>query len=268
MAVRDAGWVQLYCADNQEAVDTTIQAFRIAERCELPVMVCVDGFTLTHCLEPLIVPDQAEVDAFLPPFSFSRALDSATPLTAGTLVSPDYFAEARHAHHQALLKAGAEIEAADRDWAAVSGRVSGGLVVVEGDADARVGLLTLGSLIGTLADARAAHPELGPARLIRLRAFRPFPTEALQRACQGLDDVVVLERALSPGAGGIVAAEVRGALSELADPPRVHAYAVGLGGRDMPLAVYGEALARARDERPERFAVLDLVPERLPMEDR
>jgi pyruvate ferredoxin oxidoreductase alpha subunit len=268
MAVRDAGWIQLYCADNQEAVDTTIQAFRIAERCELPVMVCVDGFTLTHCLEPLLVPAQDEVDGFLPPFTFSRALDSAAPLTAGTLVSPDYYAEARHAHHQALLASASEIEAADRDWAAISGRSSGGLVAVEGDPDARIGLLTMGSLMGTLADARAAHPELGPTRLIRLRSFRPFPTEALQRACAGLHDLVVLERALSPGASGILAAELRGALSELDDPPRVHAYAVGLGGRDMPLSLYGEALARAGSERPERFAVLDLAPDRLPMEDR
>ena len=87
MAVRDAGWIQIYCADNQEAVDATIQAFRITERRELPVMMCVDGLTLTHTLEPLELPDQELVDGFLPPYHFSRAL---APLSMGTLVAPEY----------------------------------------------------------------------------------------------------------------------------------------------------------------------------------
>jgi pyruvate ferredoxin oxidoreductase alpha subunit len=105
MAARDAGWVQLYCADNQEAVDTTIQAFRIAETLELPVMVCVDGFTLTHTLEAIDLPDPALVDEFLPPYRFARALDPARPLSVGTLVSPDYYAEMRELHHRALIAA-------------------------------------------------------------------------------------------------------------------------------------------------------------------
>ncbi|HXH64752.1 MAG TPA: hypothetical protein VNH42_04485, partial [Mariprofundaceae bacterium] len=116
MAVRDSGWIQLYCSDNQEAVDTTVQAFRISERTELPVMVCVDGFTLTHTLEVLDLPEQKQVDAFLPAFRFSRALDPQKPITLGTLVTPDYFTEVRHAHHRAMLKAMDEIVAADHDW--------------------------------------------------------------------------------------------------------------------------------------------------------
>ena len=82
MAVRDAGWIQLYCSDNQEAVDTTIQAYRISEATELPVMVCMDGFTLTHTLEPIDIPDQKMVDTYLPPFNFSRALDPLKPTSA------------------------------------------------------------------------------------------------------------------------------------------------------------------------------------------
>jgi pyruvate/2-oxoacid:ferredoxin oxidoreductase alpha subunit len=123
-----------------------------------------------------------------------------------------------------------EIVAADADWAAISGRSSGGLLQVEGDPDAEIAILTLGSVHGTLADARELHPELGPVKLIRLRSFRPFPTAALLQACAGLTDLVVLERALSPGGGGIVGVEVKAALLGLPNPPRVHNFAVGLGG--------------------------------------
>ncbi len=268
MAVRDAGWIQLYCADNQEAVDTTIQAFRIAERTELPVMVCVDGFTLTHTLEAIELPEQDQVDAYLPPFTFARMLDPMRPISLGTLVSPDYFAESRHSHHVALLRSQEEIVAADRDWQELSGRSHGGLLQVEGEADASVGILSLGSIGGTLADGRIKHPELGPVRLIRLRSFRPFPVEALQAACDGLSDLVVLERALSPGAGGIVSSEVRAALTEVVTPPRVHSFAVGLGGRDVPLSIYQRALEVAREGAPARFRVLDADLTRLPQEDR
>lgn len=268
MAVRDAGWIQLYCADNQEAVDTTIQAYRIAERTELPVMVCVDGFTLTHTLEPLEIPPQEQVDAFLPPFRFARALDPLHPISSGTLVSPEYYTEARHAHHQALLRAKDEIVAADSDWALLTGRASGGLLEVDGPDDARVAILTLGSVFGTLLDAREEYPQLGPVKLIKLRAFRPFPVEALQQVCVGLSDVIVLERALSPGSGGIVGAEVRAALTELPAAPRVHNFAVGLGGRDVPLDIYPRLLAAIRSASPVRFAILDVELNKLPVEDR
>ncbi len=268
MAVRDAGWIQLYCADNQEAVDTTIQAFRIAERCELPVMVCMDGFTLTHTLEPLEVPSQEQVDGFLPPFSFARTLDPRSPISVGTLVDPNYYSEARHSHHHALLRAQEEIIAAADDWGQLSGRHYGGLLQVDGPEDARLGILTLGSVLGTLADAREEYPEAPAAKLIKLRSFRPFPVEALQQACAGLSDLIVLERALSPGGGGIVGAEVRAALSELPDAPRVHNFAVGLGGRDVPLDIYPRLLAAAQSSGPTRFAIFDADLDRLPEGDR
>jgi pyruvate ferredoxin oxidoreductase alpha subunit len=268
MAVRDAGWIQLYCADNQEAVDTTIQAYRIAERTELPVMVCVDGFTLTHTLEPIDMPSQEQVDAFLPPYHFARTLDPRKPISMGTLVSPDHYAEARHSHHHALLNAMDEIVAADVDWCELTGRSQGSLVQVEGDAAASVAILTLGSVIGTLADARDMHPELGPVKLIRLRAFRPFPTEALLQACAGLTDLVVLERALSPGGGGIVGVEVKAALLDMPNPPRVHNFAVGLGGRDIPLDIYPRLLQTVGSQAPGPFAIFDVDLGKLPLEDR
>lgn len=268
MAVRDAGWIQLYCADNQEAVDTSIQAYRIAEATELPVMVCMDGFILTHTLEPIDIPTQEEVDRYLPPYHYSRTLDPFKPISVGTLVSPDHYTEARHSHHQSLLKAQEVILEADREWSAITGRSAGGLVAMDGPADAKIGIVTMGSIQGTLRDAMDEYPDLPPAKIIRLRSFRPFPIDALKQAFEGLTDVVVLERALSMGSGGIVGAEVRNVLGEMENPPRLFNYAVGLGGRDVPLTLYRQLLETVTSTAPGRFAIFDLHPERLPDEER
>jgi pyruvate ferredoxin oxidoreductase alpha subunit len=267
MSMRDAGWIQLYCADNQDAIDTTIQAYRIAELTELPVMVCVDGFTLTHTLEVLDVPSQEQVDAFLPPFRFERRLDSNNPISVGTLVSPEFYTEARYMHHQALLRARQVIEDASREWAAISGRDSGGLLTVRGDADATSGLLTIGAIAGTLEVALDAHPAGADTRLIKLRSFRPFPEEALREACTGLRRLVVLERALSPGAGGIVGPELRAALSIMDDPPEVFNFSVGLGGRDVPLETFQRLLDAIDAGAGRGFDMLDLEPAKLPAQD-
>ncbi|MCL6555364.1 MAG: pyruvate ferredoxin oxidoreductase [Burkholderiales bacterium] len=263
MAMRDAGWVQLYCSDNQEAVDTTIQAFRIAETLEVPVMVCVDGFTLTHTLEAIELPEQEVVDRFLPPYRFARALDPLHPKTFGTLVGPEYYAEMRELHHRALLAALEVIPRVDEEWAAATGRASGGLLRMEGDSEARTGVLTLGSIFGTLADAREVYADCRPLRLVHLRCFRPFPAAALRAAAAGLERLVVLERAISPGAGGIVTAEVRAALAELDRPPQVHGFAVGLGGRDVPLDLLPRLLA-SLPPRPGPFRIFDLDVQKLP----
>jgi pyruvate ferredoxin oxidoreductase alpha subunit len=268
MAVRDAGWIQLYCADNQEAVDTTIQAYRISERTELPVMVCMDGFTLTHTLEGIEIPTQKQADSYLPSYQFARTLEPRNPISLGTLVSPDFYSEARHSHHQALLNAEAEIVAADQDWSAISGRKSGGLLTVEGPEEAKTAILAIGSVIGTLREAFDEFPPGQPVKLIKLRSFRPFPIDSLKTACQGLDDVIVLERALSPGSGGIIGLEVLGALSELPNPPRIHNFAAGLGGRDIPLEILPKLLATLNEPTDRRFKIIDVDLEKLPIEDR
>jgi pyruvate ferredoxin oxidoreductase alpha subunit len=129
-------------------------------------------------------------------------------------------------------------------------------------------MLVLGSAYGTLYQAREQDQGETPVRLIKLRAFRPFPAEALRQACQGLDRLIVLERALSPGAGGILGAEVRAALSEMPEPPRVHNYAIGLGGRDIPLDIYRRLLEGIQSETPSGFRIFDLEPERLEVSER
>ena len=269
MAVRDAGWIQLYAADNQEAVDTTIQAFRITELTELPVMVCMDGFVLTHTLEVIDMPEPASVDAFLPPFDFDRALDPAHPTSVGTLVDPGYFAEMRHSHHSAMHKAIKVIQDVDTEFAKAFGRESGGLLTVEGDKDARVGILALGSTIGTLRTGMQHFGEdAGQARLIKLRTFRPFPAAALRKAVKGLDTIIVIDRAISPGLGGIVGTEVAAVLASMPDAPRVLNYALGLGGRDIPETIYKRLMQAAQDPDAPRFSVFDVDLGKLPPEDR
>ena len=269
MAVRDSGWIQLHCADNQEAVDSTIQAFRIAQETELPVMVCMDGFVLTHTLEPIELPAQDAVDSWLPPFEFDRKLDPSDPKSLGTLVAPDHFAEVRHSHHAAMLQALDVIEEIDASWKTLTGRACGGLLSVTGPADARIGILAMGSTVGTLeAGMQNAADDIGPARLIKLRAFRPFPAEALRAACEGLDHLIVIDRAISPGLGGVVGTEVAATLADVPGAPRIHNHALGLGGRDIPETIYADLMAAVADPDAPAFSVFDADLEKLAPEDR
>ncbi len=266
MAVRDSGWIQLHAADNQEAVDTTIQAFRITQETELPVMVCMDGFILTHTLEVIDLPEQDVIDAFLPPFEFARRLDPQDPKSLGTLVDPGYFAEVRHSHHAAMNKALSVIQHTDKDWETATGRACGGLLTVEGDADAAVGILAMGSTVGTLRAGMAHTPEAGPAKLIKLRAFRPFPTEALIEATQGLDHLIVIDRAISPGLGGILGTEIAAILADVPNAPKIHNHALGLGGRDIPETIYADLIEAIKD--PDAPLIFDADMAKLAPEDR
>ncbi len=269
MAVRDSGWIQLHATSNQEAVDTTIQAFRIAQDCELPVMVCMDGFILTHTMEPIDLPSHDEVRAWLPALEFSRRLDPNEPKSMGMLVTPEYFPEIRHSHHSALQKALPVIEEVDAAFEEAFGRTAGGLLTVEGDADAKIGILAMGSTVGTLRAGMADFDaDAGPARLITLRSFRPFPTGALLEAVQGLDHLIVVDRAISPGLGGIVGVEVSAALSGLDNPPRVLNYALGLGGRDIPETIFVDLMAAVEDPDAPAFSIFDADMDKLAPEDR
>ena len=269
MAMRDSGWIQLYCADNQEAVDTTIQAYRITERTELPVMVCMDGFVLTHTLEPVDIPEQELVDKFLPPFVFERGLDASQPRSLGTLVGPDFFPEVRHSHHQAMVHAMPVIEEIDRDWQTATGRWCGGLLTVEGPEDAKTGIIAIGSAVGTLRAGMEEYPQRRKVKLIKLRAYRPFPAEALRAACEGLSELIVLERAFSPGLGGIIGTEVRAALAGKGGRmPKIYNYTVGLGGRDIPVELYPQLIDALKEAEDGDFAIFDVELEKLPEEDR
>jgi pyruvate ferredoxin oxidoreductase alpha subunit len=258
MALRDAGWIQLYAADNQEAADLHPLAFRLAEESSCPVMVCVDGFILTHAFERIDLPVQSEVDAFLPPYRPVQLLDPAAPITIGAMVGPEAFTEVRYLAHQRQLRALPRIEALSREFAARFGRAAGGLVRPYRTEGASTILVSLGSVIGTvqeLVDER--RTEGVPLGALDLGCFRPFPVQAVRAALAGARRVIVLEKNLAPGSGGVLAADVRAALEGEGVP--VHAVIAGLGGRTITRASLRRLLAEAdRGElAPLHFLDLD-----------
>ena len=249
MALRDAGWIQLYVESNQEAVDTIIQAYRIAERCELPVMVCMDGFFLTHTFEPVALPEQKRVDSFLPPFHFSRILDPSRPLTLGGGSEADNYLEYRQRQHQAMVSAAAEIENSNADYADLFGRDHGGLIETYRLDNAEVVMLSLGSVMGAIKDAVDGLREQGKqAGALRLRCFRPFPVAALLEALAGVGRIIVLEKAFSAGAEGIVATELSAALHQAGVSVPVESVIAGLGGRDVTVDVIENIFLEARPD--------------------
>jgi pyruvate ferredoxin oxidoreductase alpha subunit len=232
MSQRDSGWIQLYAETNQEALDMHIQAFRIAEEVSLPVMVCMDGFILTHAYEEVDIPDQAQVDSFLPGFEPRQVLDPADPVTIGAMVGPEAFFEVKYLAHAKQMQAMDLIPEVARDFSAAFGRESGGLLREYRTDDAETIVVALGSVLGTIEDAVDELREQG-ARIgaLSLKSFRPFPLEEVRAALEGAERVVVLEKNLAVGIGGVVSANVRTALSGV----QLNGYTViaGLGGRSI-----------------------------------
>lgn len=230
MAARDAAWIQLFVEDNQQAADVHVQAFRLAEAASLPVMVCMDGFILTHAYTRVDVPEQADVDRFLPPFEPRQVLDPEAPITMGAMVGPEAFAEVRFLAHYKQLEALDLIPAHAAEFETVFGRDSGGLLK-SFDADGRdTVVVTMGSVVGTmksvLAEMRADGESIG---LLSIRSYRPFPRERLAAALAGAKRVIVFEKSLAVGMGGILAADVRMTLAGGSIP--VYSVIGGLGGR-------------------------------------
>ena len=230
MAARDAAWIQLFVEDNQQALDVHIQAFRLAEVVNLPVMVCMDGFILTHAYTRVDMPGQADVDAFLPPFEPLQVLDPAAPITMGAMVGPEAFSEVKFLAHFKQLEALEIIPAQAAEFQTRFGRDSGGLIKSFEAEDKETVVLTMGSVVGSmksvLADMRGEGVSIGA---LTVRSFRPFPRQALRAALAGAKRVVVFEKSLAVGMGGILAENVRMALADM--PVAVHSVIGGLGGR-------------------------------------
>ena len=233
MAMRDAGWIQIYVESNQEAVDSVIQAYRIAEACELPVMVCMDGFFLTHTFEPVDLPTQEAVDDYLPAFHFTRTLNPAQPMTLGGGSEPENYQEYRMAQQAAMENSQSVIEAIDMDFAELFGR-GYGLVQRYRMEEATTVVLGIGSMMGAVRDIVDKLRNQGQAiGALRLRCFRPFPHDALIKHLKTAERIIVLEKAFSVGAGGIVATELRAALHQAGIATPVQSVVGGLGGRDL-----------------------------------
>jgi pyruvate/2-oxoacid:ferredoxin oxidoreductase alpha subunit len=230
LAQRDTGWVQFYVESAQEALDTVIQAFRIAEQLLLPVLVNLDAFYVSHALEPVLVPEQALVDAFLPPFAPAQRLDTALPSSWGNVVTQDMFCRHRQALEAAMARVPALAAEVDLDWANRTGRSHGAIERYCCD-DAAVVIVTLGSMCGTAREAVDAMRTRGLAvGLLKIRLFRPLPVSALREALAGVPDVLVLDRNHSPGQGGVLHQELRSVLYGMQGAPRIHGYLAGVGG--------------------------------------
>jgi len=257
MSMRDAGWIQLYAETNQEALDLHIQSFRLAEELSCPVMVCMDGFILTHAYDRVDVPLQRDVDAYLPPFEPRQMLDPAEPVSIGAMVGPEAFTEVRYLSHHKQLRALRLIPDLAEAFRARFGRDSGGLIRSYRTEDAETIVVALGSVNGTVQEVvdemRADGSRIGS---VSICSFRPFPLAALRETLQAARRVVVLEKCLAVGLGGIVSDGVRKSLSGIV----LNGYTViaGLGGRAITRQSLRRLFEDAQRDELDQVTFLDL----------
>ena len=253
LAQRDTGWIQLYVESAQEALDSVIQCFRVAETVLVPAMINLDAFYVSHAMEAVDIPASADVDAYLPPFAPSHKLDTAKVESWGNVVSQEMFYRHRQAIEVSMARVPQLLAEADRAWRERFGRGWGVVERYRCDGASAV-VVTMGSMCGTARDAVDAMRADGHAvGLVKLRLFRPLPAEALRAALAGVRDAIVLDRNHSPGLGGILHQELKSALYGMAGAPRVHGLLAGVGGVNVPPRKIVEFVqaARERDPQPE-----------------
>jgi len=233
LSQRDTGWIQLYCETNQEVVDTVPQAFRIAETVRLPVMVVLDAFILSHTAEPADIPDTAQIDAFLPPFHSEFTLTGRRRQSFNPITGSEYYMEFRYGIQQAMDETKRVAKEVDEHYERLVGRGYGMIEKYNWDGAETV-LVTSGALTST---SRLVSDELrsegNPVALLKIKMFRPFPTEEIREVLVGARKVAVLDRGLSFGQSGFFAQEIRAALCNEDQRPQIFGFVTGLGGRDV-----------------------------------
>ena len=257
LSQRDSGWLQMFAETNQEALDLHIQAFRLAEELSLPIMVCMDGFILTHAYERVDMPTQEQVDAYLPRYEPRQVLDPTEPVSIGAMVGPEAFMEVRYLAHAKQMEALKLIPGYAAEFREVFGRESGGLVHTYKADDAETMIVAMGSVLGTIKDVidemRDAGHKVG---VLGITLFRPFPIAQVRAALQGAQRVVVLEKSLAVGLGGILATNVRMALSAL--PIDVYTVVAGIGGRPITKRSLHALFRKAEKDDIDPVTFLDL----------
>ncbi len=252
MSLRDCGMIQLFVESSQEAYDTHMAAFKIAEDpgILLPVMVCMDGWVLTHSYERITLSDQADVDRFLPPFQPKDYLDVNNPKTWGSIGEEDMVMELRYSVQEAMQYAKKRIREIFEEWAKISGRDYGGLIETYHTQDAQVILLAMGSMAGTVKEAvDALRGEDIKVGLVKLRSYRPFPYEEIWNAVKGSEIVGVIDANLSMGSEGAVAMDLKAKLYGEPRAPKVVDVIAGLGGRDVNESRIKEIVGRIKEAR-------------------
>ncbi len=257
MSQRDVGWISMFAANGQEVIDMTVQSFKIAEHRDvmLPVNLNLDGFQLTHVVEPMMFPSQQEVDAFLPEYEPYAAVHPDNIVSMGTLALPEIFNEVMKAKDEALKGSKSIILDVWKEWEEKFGRTYKPVESYRTE-DAEILLLAVGSMAET---AEVAVDELRdrgmPVGLLKLRLWRPFPFEEIRNTVKGVKAIAVLDRAVSfGGPGGPVFSEVRSALYDEEERPIVISEIIGLGGRDVPVGDFvkiAEKAARVAKTGPE-----------------
>lgn len=238
VGAKDAGWLQIYVEDVQEAVDATPQAYKIAEDAGIltPIMVCMDGFILTHVYEPVELLDRELVKDFLPAFRPADILDPANPKTFGAFADPSTYTEFRYQQFEAQKRALAKIEQVAKEFQETFGRYYGGVIDTYHSEDAEVVIVTMGSVIGTIKDAidqmRAEGKKVG---LVKVRSYRPFPVQALRNALKGAHVIAVLEKDVSIGMEAGLLTDLKSAFYNSRIRTPIVGFAAGLGGRDITI---------------------------------
>ncbi|NOQ96158.1 MAG: pyruvate ferredoxin oxidoreductase [Desulfobacterales bacterium] len=261
MPQRDSGWIVIFSENGQEVVDLTLQAYRIAEDKDvmLPVIICIDGFILTHMVEPMEFPDQEEMDKFLPPYKPYATLYPDKPLTMGAFAMPDFFPQMMKAKDMALLNSKKTIVKVWDEWEKKFGRRYRPVETYRAKG-AEVILVTMGSMSET---AELGVDELRDkgisAGLVKIRLWRPFPSDELKVAVKGARVLALMDRAISPGVGGApVFTDVKAAFYGEESRPIIVNYVMGLGGTDVTVGDFvkmGEKAAKAKKEEYEFYGV-------------
>jgi pyruvate ferredoxin oxidoreductase alpha subunit len=257
LSQRDCGWIQLFAEDNQEALDLHLQAFRLGEELSLPVMVCMDGFILTHAYERVDLPTQEQVDAYLPRYEPRQVLDPADPVSIGAMVGPEAFMEVRYLAHVKQRQALELIPAWADEFRKIFGRDSGGLIHRYRLEDAETIVVAMGSVLGTVKDTVDELREEGVRiGVLGITCFRPWPLAAVREALGSATRVIVLEKSIAIGLGGIVSNNVRG--SYRGPPEAVRTVIAGLGGRSITRKSLRAVFEQAIQDKLERLTFLDL----------
>lgn len=248
MAERDVGWIQTFAENGQEVFDLIIHAFRVAEDPDvlLPIMVNLDGFTLSHVIEPIEMLSSKEVAEYLKPYKPQMVLDPKNPVTMGPVGMPEVYTEARQQIESVLCKSKSVIVKAWKEFAKLYGRQYRPIEKYRTNG-AEIVLMTMGSVTETAMTAIDALRDEGvPVGLMRFRLWRPFPLPEFKRAVKGVKVLAVLDRAISYGGqGGPVATEVKSALFGVPDGPQVFGFVSGLGGRDITVNMFREMVKKA-----------------------
>jgi pyruvate/2-oxoacid:ferredoxin oxidoreductase alpha subunit len=252
LSQRDTGWMQLYCEDNQEVLDTIIQAFRIAETVSLPVMVVLDAFFLSHTSEIVDIPHQEEVDQFLPRFEPQYPLDTKEPRAYFGMVPPDYYMEFRYKMQEAMEETVGVARKVDEEFGGQFGRTHG-LIEPYRCEDAEAVMVTSGTVTSTARVVVERLREEGvKVGLLKVKMFRPFPMEEIKGVLKGVEKVGVIDRNISFGYGGIFAQEIRATFCNEDERPKVFGFITGLGGRDVTPKVIEEVIHYTlNNARPE-----------------